>query len=1021
VTFLIDGDRSITNPSPRGTFNHGDLILEVETGTNAECRYLYSVEDREEFWQNRTFDPAVFENEMAPFTSTGSEASPTTIHRSNVNLGHGYHRYYIKCFMFADQEIRGNNGDQIRFAVDLEPPLTQHSTNIMPYNSWYNEDLEVSLICSDPPIDGEGLEWSFGCNTTFYCKSENCADFEDEFKEYDEPIKLNETTYLTYYSVDLGGNIESPPVENILFQVDKENPQITVEFLDGETPVSVLVMNIVYKVRVSSSKPFISPAVDQPYIIYGSAPSKFAGEIDLLPTVDPAVWEGVFFLESINANKGYEGEGTFTAFGVDYHNVTGSGSTTIAIDTKPPDDPVIEPSLDEPSPEESDYQSMGYPVNYQNGTYYTNQENLFITGFTNEYLDMITVTSTDNVVTEYIFTQTPTHLDHEDIVISGFEGTDEIRIFGDLTARINNTQHIGFDNEQTTIGSREIYGAYGMFYDITNIIYHGGDDQYTEIRLAQDLEENLPFERDIFFYDKENPSYWFGFDVPLTLFQNTSVYLKAYDDANNMARYPPINIVPPYLVFFSDPIPPIVLSHYPRDGSTSKTEFDLQIIVREGRLESGIFEDSLNITVNNDVLEASIEHDEQLEAMDPNNYYYKIYFPVPNAPDNEYEVSIEGTDLATNPFNEDTASSHWTFIVDRSFPADPYFRLVDGFPGPPGSDRWYADHSPDFIIDFSDEPNPVTIVDVMMEATETEGGAANCTNTSFNIFLCKFTTPKSPSSEAGAFWADYGVIIKAFKTLDDDTDSPTGEFGPFQFTVDDQAPIFAPDFQRRFMDNINLTIGALVTNEHHPLHADMEILGEHYNPIYSSNDGAFYYFTWEVPDYTKEDEGDQNMTITLFDFAGNKNSVTVPVYIDLTAPRLENVTVDISNTIMIGEELFTASPNVTISGNFIDDDIAEVWIVPGDYDAVTQSFEGRKSADITYVDGVPQSFSLSVRLLDPEAGSLATSPIMHRYMLINQVNNMTLFARDLAGHVSHKKLSVISDIAPPLSVPPPQI
>ena len=69
------------------------------------------------------------------------------------------------------------------------------------------------------------------------------------------------------------------------------------------------------------------------------------------------------------------------------------GSFDIAVDTAPPSQPIVEPSLDQPAPETSDYQSRGYPINYVDGVYYTNKEDLFITGYTDELLDMIAVTS----------------------------------------------------------------------------------------------------------------------------------------------------------------------------------------------------------------------------------------------------------------------------------------------------------------------------------------------------------------------------------------------------------------------------------------------------------------------------------------------------------------------------------------------------------------------------------------------------------------------------------------------------
>jgi hypothetical protein len=1011
VTILVDGDLSITNPTPTGTYNTTKITIGVETGTNAECRYLHWGPDDPRFWPNKTFDTSVFDNKMTKFDVTGTATAPTTIHKSNPDLKPGYQRFYVKCKMFNDGKIRGNNADQIRFAIDTQGPTTQHSTDSIPYNSWYNKDIKVSLLCADPPVMGASFDWKFGCNKSYYCIGKGCSGFANKFENYTKPIKLNKTTYLTYYSVDKGGNA-GLEVKDVLFQIDKEPPNITIEFFEGTARANVFVPNMIYKIRVSSSKPFISPAVESPTLTYSSQPAKFAGTIKLFPTLNTSVWEGMFFIEYINANMGFEGLGTFKAAGTDYHNVSGSGSASITIDTKPPAAPVLKPSLEKKSPAKSEYQQLGYPIHYYNGTYYTNQNTLFITGYTAEFLDMIAVTTVDGVDAEHIFTQTPTKLVYNDSVLSGFKDNHEMKILGDITSRVNASLYLDLDKVQTRMGSREDYGAYGTFYDTTNFVYKAGDDRYTVATIYPGLEKTLKLDDKIFFYDKENPSLWFGFNISTPSFKNTTFYLKAYDNATNIVRYPAISRRPSYLTFFADPVSPTVLSHYPRAGSTSKTDFDIQILVKEGKQESGLFNASVNFTLNDKAVTPNVEYDTTIKGKDNQSDYYRIYYTVSGIADGVYDVSISGKDLALNSFSETTASASWTFEVDRSLPADPDFSLIGGFPGPPGTTRWFVKNSPDFIVNFSDESNPVTITDVVMKSAPTEGGAAKCTNISFNAFLCKFTTPKTAG---GSFWADYGVTVKAYKTLDDNTRSNTGSFGPFEFTVDDQAPKYTLAMKTRFMDNINLTIGAIVSNEKHTLYADLEILGKHYRPLYTSNNGSFYYFVWSVPDYKKSQEGNTSMKITLSDFAGNARSKTIPVHVDLTAPRIVNISIDISNTVKIGTELFTAYPNVSVSGRFIDDDIDRVWIVPGDYNDTTGKFTDKKYADITYKGGSPKYFNVSVRLFDPRAGTLVKSHIVYNYMLINQINNMTLFVRDKAGHVSSRNLKVISDVTPPLS------
>ncbi|MFC1741242.1 carboxypeptidase-like regulatory domain-containing protein [Nanoarchaeota archaeon] len=1008
ILLKIEGDMSVTNPQPMDTFNSSTITISVDTGLNGECRYLYSPSDDPRFWDNVTFNAGIFDS-MTLFSTTGAETAPMTHHSSDVTLGHGFHRYYVKCKIFADVEtgkIRGNSADQIIFAIDQEPPVTMHSVDASPYNGWYNRDIAVHLHCGDPALEGLGRDWSFGCSSSHYCEGEDCSSGL-LWEEYGNYIGLDETTHLTYFSKDIGDNAEVP-VENELFQIDKVPPNITIELLDGSTTAGFVVLNVMYKVRVSSDKPFISPALDEPSLIYSSSPSKFSNAVELLPTTDPSVWEGMFFMENINANRGFEGLLTFTAEGIDYHNVTGTGSMTIVLDTKPPAAPVLEPSLEDPSKEQSEFQALGYPVHYHNGTYYVRGDSIFLTGYTEELLDVIAVTTIDDKDSEYTFMQTPTSMEHEDTVLAGLKWDDEVRIIGNLQTYVDSGMYIGFNTEQTTMGPKETYGSYGMFYDVTGLAYDSAEE-FTSVAIDSGLEDGVN-DKSVFFYDTVNPTYWFGFNLSLAMFKNTTFYMKSYDEVGNRVRYPRINTVPSYLTFFADTVSPQVVNHYPLDGSTSQVTFDISVIVKEGTGESGLFNNSVDFLMNGHAVTYSIERAREYEALDPNSRYHKIYHSVDNLDDGDYNIAVEGTDLALNPFNEDSTSSHWTFNIDRNVPANPYFELIGGFSGPPGDDRWYVTKSPDFIVDFSAEPNDVTLVDIIMESTPTEGEAADCTETEYNIFYCKFATPKTTG---GMAWMDYGVIIKAYKILDDKTQSNTGTYGPFKFTVDDQAPDYTLAFQTRFMDNINLTLFAWVKNERHSLYADLEVLGQHYKPLYTSGQEQLYYFVWNVPDYKKVDEGNTSMKVTLSDFAGNKRSVTIPVYIDLTAPRIANLTIGISNTVEIGTELFTSYPSVVVSGTLIDDDIDRVWVYPGDFNETTGVANDKKLANITYVDGKPDAFTVSVKLPDPSVGGLALSPIVYSHMLINHINNMSIFASDIAGHISRRDLQVITDITPP--------
>jgi len=224
--FIIDGDRSLTNPRPKGTMNASALPvqLRITTGTKSSCKYQESYDDIQSFEDELT-DPgdvilrqnALYGNSITGATMVAFENQGGVLgvdHASTGNDAQGYHRYYVRCVMDRDGVVRGNAADEIKYAIDLEPPTTIFKSDVPRYNNWYNgydnNGVRVTLECEDPAIFGEGREWQFGdcAEKMFYCLSENCKDFgQDEFRIYTpgDEIPLTETEYITFYSVDEGG------------------------------------------------------------------------------------------------------------------------------------------------------------------------------------------------------------------------------------------------------------------------------------------------------------------------------------------------------------------------------------------------------------------------------------------------------------------------------------------------------------------------------------------------------------------------------------------------------------------------------------------------------------------------------------------------------------------------------------------------------------------------------------------------------------------------------------------------
>ncbi|MFQ5474747.1 MAG: chitobiase/beta-hexosaminidase C-terminal domain-containing protein, partial [Candidatus Nanoarchaeia archaeon] len=734
IELIIDGDKSVTNPLPRGTLNYQDVELSVQTAKAADCKYLPSFDEIDAFNGTEPFGVAQYDSLMTQsFEFTGG-----TFHRQTLQLDNGWHRFYVKC-RFPDElpekRIVGSRADQIRFAVDVEPPATSMSTDTASYNDWYNGDVTVSLACQDQVMmDQVGLHWEYGCNDTKYCVGTDCGFF----KTYTKPFTLDTSTNITFFSTDEGSNVEE--VHTRQFLIDKVQPNLTLEVLDaGDFPAEFVKLDIPFKVRLSSDKPLISPAIGKPFVLFTSEPQKFNREITMMPTEDPAVWEGLLRLRNINDNRGFEGKGILTAVAADYHNVTGEVTIDFTVDTKPPTPPVLKPSIEDPDPENSEYIQEGYPLKFNNGTYFTNDRNLFLSGYTDELLDIVLAQSVEGLPKEFRYTQFETGEVFKDKAISGV--SHKVKVEGDLTESVDNELFLGFGSapqgsNPDLVGPRRTYRHYGEFYDLTSVIYIPGllgADQYTEVTLYNPLEaplSELAKNQQLFFYNRSVPSFYFGIPLDLEQYQHNLVMLFVYDIAGNIARYPP---TPEVFDIYFDPDPPVLITSYPFPGTTSMTDLPIEMRILERTNASGIDESTINLTVNIDGADALMPAELSIESDDGSMTTFLIRVPSQHYADGEYKVSLYLEDWAGNPLNGNKTPYTWTFAVDSKAPPRPVFTLPDGNPGPYTESntgqptRWYTkEDTPPFTLEFM-EDDPVTIVDIMFESSPTEGERAACT------------------------------------------------------------------------------------------------------------------------------------------------------------------------------------------------------------------------------------------------------------------------------------------------------
>ncbi|MBT5021378.1 hypothetical protein HON01_01045, partial [Candidatus Woesearchaeota archaeon] len=1037
LTIFIDGDQSITQPQPKGTINDSQVELKVYTGKSAECRFLENPDPNHDdlpgFEWNATANMNAQQKQehianlfpsMTPFeTSVGDE--PNTIHKHKLTLDpksdSRFHQFYVKCLM--GEKYRGNAGDEIRFALDLTAPTTITHEDVDVFQGWYNADLTVELECMDWPMYGVGFSWEYGCSAdenTFFCLGENC----DEYQNYlayktNGPIFLTEEgdNYISYFSMDKGNNKEVV-VQNALFKLDKTPSNLTLEFWEGNIKEDILRPGIPYTIFLNSSKPLISPGIQLPKITYSSDPQNFVGTIELFPTNVTTIYTGFFHIPYINDNLDFEGDGKFVVSAKDFHNVPVEVEFSIPIDTKPPTQPVIEPEFEQ-------YPEWDYPLRVHDGIYYTSEPTFHITGYTDELLDIIAVLNYQDGSSNgannknYTFTQSEdsaTKMFYDDSIISAFGDYFEVRVNGDISDLTSSAHFVGFDSETETIGPRTEYGDYGKFYDMVSVDYMGGDNKYTEVMVYPALEESYPLNNEVFFYTREYPLFWYGFDLELKPYQLNQFYLKAYDPSGNLVRLPTTSDEPSVFSVFLDPDKPIVHEHFPMDGTTAQDSFDIQIYVTEDNSESGIDNESIVFSISggnflDETVPAQVERSFDLENSSDHPQFngkkvYRIFYSVYDLEEATYEVEIYAEDLAGNILDENIASASWTFMVDKSAPIYPNFELVPGFPGLTISEnstpRWYSSqNNPEFSLEFFDD-DPITITSVSLLSTPFSDNA-NCTESEdiFNFFNCKFfnndVTDMNQTSQ------DYALNIEAFKTLADGTDSPRGIYGPFEFTIDSQAPDFEIlNFKPRIRDDFNFTMNFDVDNEVHPLQVSITLTNangetkefDQYVTLPSST--GFYSFDWPVnidwPD------GNYSFSLTLKDFAGNYNTYNDYIYLDTTYPAFSIDLINVSNAFKIDNEWYTANSNVTITGT-TDSDTYYIWVSPGDWNESTQAFAEKKAAVITKTNGVPSGFHVSVLL----SGKLKEEV----------PNKFTIGVIDQAGNPNIKDFNIVQDLLEP--------
>lgn len=235
----IEGDMTITNPLPNGTFTQQYLPknISIETAGPGDCRYSMTTTDyaRMEGRYSKSSRSTSESNylhydTMANAFGLDDPASPQT------TVPSGIYRIYTACNLTINNKnviVLGGMEDIIYFAVDDEAPKTRmlydpnFGVPVDLHNFTNNEStdlLHLYLINDDDTArltDWDNESLALGPNSTFYCIER--ADGNCPLEQYDPEMPIvfnyrdNETfssTYgsyplFCYYSTDMGGNKET--------------------------------------------------------------------------------------------------------------------------------------------------------------------------------------------------------------------------------------------------------------------------------------------------------------------------------------------------------------------------------------------------------------------------------------------------------------------------------------------------------------------------------------------------------------------------------------------------------------------------------------------------------------------------------------------------------------------------------------------------------------------------------------------------------------------------------------------
>jgi len=918
----IDIDRNaIHYPQPRGPLRTGgDITLSVDTDEPAECRYK----------EKSGLLPPVFDS-MDAMTADADGLH----HTASVFVGCSecYKVYDIKCRMTVSGEIQGGRDDRVRFAIDTQGPRVEAFTDMnasLPFDQslTYGEAQTLFLRCMDDSIEqATGVRnFDFGCSNLTL----SIPDLGDRLYNPSEdvpmgPIVVDSTSSLIYTALDNAGQ-ESRG--DIAVEIDESGPTLSTDIVDlasrthheaGDTlgPGGYTVRlrtNTLLKSAEASLDVDGTPMMDVSLTVYSEGLFERQFYMPLLGLPD-GVYTARVRITGTQAMPGAR----CTLEGSEA-DVETTATIDFTIDTNVPE-VTLEPLLDNITEEDGISDFRDYSVYKYGRTYYTNQESLYLTGFLDnqskaedvrfyagqEDADLETPVATYSIAEN--------NAEDWEGMLHGFTLNRDASA-GSNALVLNAPPGGVFAGKYLYLGhDRVAYGHYHDFYKVRSVAG-------STVTLTEPVEQDVPAGFSPQVFERPHPMDWFGGNVSLALGLNR-VIVSGRSPSGVEAPAPMAEVV-------LDVYPPEIVASSPRPGSRSQPVTSISFRVREAEGTAMLDEDSVSLRINGE--EAPIT----ITSEDAGMYVvYNITHILPEQLLNgTYDVQLTGRDRAGNAFTEAGGTGLFTFTIDDGLPSPPEWTIKEATRH---DNIWYVDHSPDFIIDFSDNDLPVIISGVFLQYHGTASQyeiRVDCAQPSPNVFDCH---PETPIRMNRA----YDLIVEAHKQYPEAA-GRTGSFVSEQVVLDNIRPnmVFVL-YRDPTAERVPLNIQAAIPNERFPLRAKWNYLGDDviYDLNLTGNDRrGNYVFTWQVPDYSIADHANvmnPNVVIlSVTDYANNGPALwNGTIRIDLTPPELEGFTFtpQVEYADPDAHEYYTKRTIINITGTFRDSDIAAISVTPGNW------------------------------------------------------------------------------------------